>query len=189
MDDPEPEALLRRFEAEADLFGHAYDRCAERAEQAITLADRRGLVPVGIMARVIAARCSQKLGQLDVAIRRASEAGDLMEEQLHAVQGELARQRLGFEALQLYRLLFTLQAERKAPSRVADAFVTSERARARAHLDAVVRSQVAQFSNTLPVSPVKKSRSPMLTGALDPDVGMGVIQTMPCVSYSLVKSP
>ena len=148
-EDPEAEALLRRFEAQADLFAAAYDRCLGHAEQAIALADRRGLVQVATLSRVAAARCAGKVGKLDQAVRRASEAGDLMEERLRATSSELARQDLSFQAYRIYRLLLWLQTSRTGPNRVAEAFVTSERARARSHLDALVRSRVAQFSGTL----------------------------------------
>jgi CHAT domain-containing protein len=153
-EDPEAEALLRRFQAQADLFGAAYDRCHEHAEQAIGLSDRRGLVEVATLARVLSARCGERLGRLDDAVRRAAEAGDLMEERLRYTSSELARQDLAYEAFRVYRLLLWLQASRKGAERVAESFVTSERARARAHLDALVRSRVAQFSDTLPVSSV-----------------------------------
>lgn len=151
--DPEPLLLLRRFQAEADLLAHVHDRCEKRAAEAVGLADRRGLLPVAIMARVFAARCGAQIGHLDQAVRHADEAGSMVEQQLRHVSGELARQKLGFQAYRIYRLLLSLQARQQGAGRVEEAFVTSERARARAHLDAVVRRRVAAFSDTLPVSP------------------------------------
>lgn len=151
LGDPEPEALLRRHQAELELESRGYERCASHAEQALALADRRGLGPLGTVARVLAARCESQLGKLDAAIQHAAEAGDAVEQRLRATQGELARQQLGFDAFRIYRLMLSLLADRKGPRMVADAFVTSERARARAHLDAVVRSRVAAYADTLPV--------------------------------------
>jgi CHAT domain-containing protein len=153
LPDPEPLALLRRFQAEAALLAHSYDRCEKRAAEAKDLADRRGLIPVAVMARVFAARCGAEVGHLEPAIRHADEAGAMVEQQLRHASGELVRQKLGFQAYRIYRLLLSLQARSAGPRRVEDGFITSERARGRAHLDAVVRRQVAAFSDTLPVSP------------------------------------
>lgn len=151
--DPEPLALLRRFQAEAALLDRGYDRCARQASEAVDLADRRGLVPLAVMARVFAARCGAELGNLQLAMRQADEAGAMVEQQLRYATGELVRQKLGFQAYRIYRLLLSLQARGSGPRRVEEAFITAERARARAHLDAVVRRHVAAFSDTLPVSP------------------------------------
>ncbi len=151
--DGEPLALLRRFQAEADLLAQSYSACERRAVAAMGLADARGLQPVAKLARVIAARCADENGKLDDAIRYAREAGSIVELELRHVTGDVARQELGFEAFQTYRLLLALEAKRKSPDRVERAFVTSERARARAHLDAVARSHLGDLAATLPVSP------------------------------------
>ncbi|RLB56202.1 MAG: hypothetical protein DRI90_18855 [Deltaproteobacteria bacterium] len=151
--DGEPLALLRRYQAEADLLANGFAACQRRAAEAIALADARGLQPVAKIARVIAARCADENGQLKEAIRYGREAGSIVELQLRHVTGDVARQELGFEAFQIYRLLLPLEAKRQAPDRVERAFVTSERARARAHLDAVVRSQLGDLASTLPISP------------------------------------
>jgi CHAT domain-containing protein len=149
--DAAPLALLRRFGAEMELLEHDYDGCIRKASEAVTLADGRGLHPVAKLSRVIAARCADETGQLDDAIRYAREAGDLVEVELQHTTGEAARQELGFEAFQIYRVLLTLEAKKEGPDRVDRAFVVSERARARAHLDAVARSQLGPA--VLPVSP------------------------------------
>ncbi|MBI4701597.1 MAG: CHAT domain-containing protein [Deltaproteobacteria bacterium] len=149
--DPEPEALLRRAEAETELGMASYDACARHAAAAVRLGDERGLLDVGKIARVLAARCAERTGQLGAAVRYAEEAGDLVEVQLGHVTGEIGRQQLGFEAFLIYRLLFALQVAQASPGYVGRAFVTSERARARAHLDAVVRSRVGAMGASLPV--------------------------------------
>ncbi len=153
LSDGEPLALLRRYQAEADLLAHGFAACERRAAEAIVLADGRGLQPVAKIARVIAARCADENGRLKEAIGYAREAGSIVELQLRHVTGDVARQELGFEAFQIYRLLLALEAKHQAPDRVERAFVTSERARARAHLDAVARSQLGDLAATLPISP------------------------------------
>jgi CHAT domain-containing protein len=151
--DAGPAARLRRYQAEADLLEGNYDACERRATKAVELSDARGLQPIAKIARVIAARCADKNGKLDDAIRFTREAGSIVELELRGVAGDVARQRLGFEAFQIYRLLFTLEAKRKGDDRVERAFIASERARARAHLDAVARNQLGNLAATLPVSP------------------------------------
>jgi len=151
--DAGPAARLRRYQAEADLLERNYDACERRATKAVELSDARGLQPIAKIARVIAARCADQNGKLDDAIRFAREAGSIVELELRGVTGDVARQGLGFEAFQIYRLLLTLEAKRKGDDRVERAFVASERARARAHLDAVARNQLGNLAATLPVSP------------------------------------
>ena len=151
--DPGPRARLRMYQAEASLVARSYAPCHERAAQAIGLADRRGLRLISKLARIIAARCAEQSRNLAAAIEHASEAADLIEDQLGQVTGALARQELGFEAFQLYRLLVSLEVRQGKPGYVKRAFSLSERARGRAHLDAVVRSEVARFSSTLPIPP------------------------------------
>ena len=153
-DDPEPEMLLRLYQSEQDLLSLAYDRCETRANQAVVLADRRGVLQVAKLARVIAARCASKSGHLKDAIEHATAAGAIIDEQLRHVAGDVARQELGFEALQVYRLLLSLQVQQdRSDAGIARAFETSERARGRAHLDAVARSQVGALAGVMPVSP------------------------------------
>lgn len=147
--DPGPHARLERHLAEWEIRGHAYARCEERAAESAKLADARGLVRTGRIARVLWARCAQKQGKLDVAIQAASEAAVILERQLRHTGGELARQALGFEAFLTYRLLFDIQVQAGKP--IEELFVTSERARARAHLDAVVRGKVSRYAAMLPV--------------------------------------
>jgi CHAT domain-containing protein len=152
VEDGESAALLRRFQAEGDLLSHNYDGCERRALEAIELADSRGLENVGRLARVIAARCAKHNGKLKDSIRHAREAASIVELQLRHVTGDAARQELGFEAFLIYRFLLTAEAANKSADRVERAFVTSERARARAHLDAVARSQVGALTAGMPVS-------------------------------------
>src|SRR4030095_272934 len=89
--------------------------------------------------------------KLEDAVRLAREGCSMVELELRHVTGDIARQQLGFEAFIFYRVLLSLEAKRSAADRVDRAFVVSERARARAHLDAIARSQLGQLP--LPVSP------------------------------------
>ena len=139
--DPEPRARLARYRAEAAYRAHDPARCEEEARTAVDLADRRGLQHESKIARVVLARCAGASGRLDVAIAAARDAALLTEEQRRHLSGEHARIEVGFEAFQIYRLLLGLQTRLTGERRVADAFVTTEQARARAHLDAAARSQ------------------------------------------------
>ena len=150
---PVPRAWLRMYQAELHLAAGEHTQCQARATEATALADRRGLQPIAKLARIITARCAEKGGDLTVASRYAEEAADLIEDQLGRVTGTLARQELGFQAFQLYRLLVALEVRSQKNGYMTRAFSLAERARARAHLDAVVHSEVARFSATLPVSP------------------------------------
>ncbi len=141
--DPEPRARLRRFQAEAALDAKRFGKCEEVAAEAVALADKRGLAPVAKLARVALARCAAESGHLDRAIGAAEEAGMLAEEQREHLTGEQARQEAGFEAFQIHRLLLSLQVKLPEKTRAAQAFVTMERARARAHLDAVARGRLS----------------------------------------------
>lgn len=150
--DPEPRARLLRFQAEAAFHERSFVRCENLAKEAVKLADNRGLQPVAKLARVVLARCASEAGHLDVAITAAEEAGFLIDEQRKYLTGEQARQDAGFDAFLLYRLLLSLQARLPEDRRAKEAFVTTERARARAHLDAVARSQVNTTSHVSEVS-------------------------------------
>jgi CHAT domain-containing protein len=152
--DPEPRARLLRYRAEAGWRKARYEPCRKDAEEAVRLADRRGLSAVAKLARVALARCAADAGHLDVAIRSAEEAGFLAEEHRQHLTGERARQEAGFEAFLIYRLLLSLQVKLPEPRRAAAAFVTSERARARAHLDAVLRGRASSAGPLGEVSPV-----------------------------------
>lgn len=149
--DAEPLALLRRFQAEADLLGLDHDTCERRANEAWALADARGLQPVAKIGRLLAARCADKLGRTGDAIAVAREAGSILEMELRNVTGDTARQHLSFEAFLLYRMLLSLEAKHPSKDRVTRAFATSERARARSHLDALARTQLGAFAGTLPL--------------------------------------
>ncbi|HZO14131.1 MAG TPA: CHAT domain-containing protein, partial [Polyangiaceae bacterium] len=149
--DAEPLAMLRRYQAEAQYLKHDHQGCAKKATDAVALADTRGLHRVAKLARMIAARCADRTGQLEEAVRLAREGCSMVELELRHVTGDIARQQLGFEAFIFYRVLLSLEAKRSAADRVNRAFVVSERARARAHLDAVARSQLGHLP--LPVSP------------------------------------
>ena len=150
--DTEPRARLLRFQAEAALHERSFIRCEQLAVQAVKLADGRGLQPVAKLARVVLARCAAENHHLEIAIQAAGEAGVLVEKQREYLTGEQARQEAGFEAFQIYRLLLSLQTRLPEPRRAAEAFVTTERARARAHLDAVARGQVSAASALSEVS-------------------------------------
>ncbi|HHH11879.1 MAG TPA: CHAT domain-containing protein, partial [Sorangium sp.] len=150
--DPESLSLLRRYQAERDLAEHQYQRCERRAAEAVALADARGLQRISKIGRVLAARCADENGHLAQAIAYARQAGGIAERELRAVVGDRSRQQLSYEAYLIYRLLLGLQARRPAPDRVAQAFITSERARARSHVDAMARQQLGKLPFRPPVS-------------------------------------
>ncbi len=150
--DAGPLALLRRYQAELDHDGHNYDACERRAVEALELADARGLQRVSKIARVLAAACGDQNGHLDDAITYAREAGSIVELELRNVSGDRTRQHLSYEAFLIYRMLLPLEAKKKSSDRVARAFITSERARARSHLDAMARHQLGKLAATLPVN-------------------------------------
>jgi CHAT domain-containing protein len=140
--DPEARARLYRYQAEAAYHERGFARCEELAEKAVKLADKRGVQPVAKLARVALALCAAETDHLETAIRSAEEAGFLTEEQRQHLTGDQAREEAGFEAFQIYRLLLSLQVRLPESERAAAAFVTMERARARAHLDAVARGRL-----------------------------------------------
>src|SRR5262249_52884637 len=107
--DPDPLVRWLRVQAEASLEDRQYGRCERQAEQAVVLADKRGIQPVAKLARVALARCAAETGHLDQAIRRAEEAGFLAEDQRQHLTGDVAREQAGFEAFLIYRLLLSLQ--------------------------------------------------------------------------------
>lgn len=139
---PDPEARVRllRYQAIAAYDDTKYARCEERAEQAVRLADKRGLAEVAKNARIELARCASETGHLERAVAAAQEAAMLAEEARRHLTGEQARQAAGFDAFLIYRMLLSLQVKLPADKRAAAAFDTTERARARAHLDAVMRT-------------------------------------------------
>jgi CHAT domain-containing protein len=144
--DPEPLARLRRYEAETSLRAGRFEQCEKEAAEAVRVADARGLVPVGKAARVVFARCAAENGHIAQAIARAEEAAVMAEEQRQHLTGDAARKEMGFEAFQIYRLLLSLQLRLPEQQRVAPVFETMERARARAHLDALLRSRAGLSS-------------------------------------------
>ncbi len=152
--DSDPWVRLSRFRAEAAYRAGDAARCEQLAGAAVELADRRGLQHESKVARVALARCAGATGHLDAAIDSAEQAAAITEEQRRHLTGEHARLEIGFEAFQIYRLLLSLQVRLPASRRVADSFVTMEKARARAHLDAAARSE-ANLSGPLgEVSPM-----------------------------------
>ncbi|UQA54728.1 CHAT domain-containing protein [Polyangium aurulentum] len=144
--DPEPLARLRRYEAETSLRAGRYEQCEKEAAESVRIADARGLVPVGKAARVVFARCAAENGHLSQAIVRAEEAAIMAEEQRQHLTGDAARKEAGFEAFQIYRLLLALQLRLPEKERVGPVFETMERARARSHLDALLRSRAGLSS-------------------------------------------
>ncbi|HEU5061203.1 MAG TPA: hypothetical protein VFU21_31950, partial [Kofleriaceae bacterium] len=149
--DPDPWVRLSRFRAEAAYRAGDRAGCEQLAAAAVRLADRRGLQHESKIARVVLARCA---GRLDAAIAAAEEAAAITERQRQHLTGENARLEIGFEAFQIYRLLLALQVRLPAGRRVADAFVTMEKARARAHLDAAARSAANLTGPVGEVSPL-----------------------------------
>ncbi|HZJ72212.1 MAG TPA: CHAT domain-containing protein, partial [Planctomycetota bacterium] len=83
----------------------------------------------------------------------AEEAAALTEQQRQHLTGEHARLEIGFEAFQIYRLLLSLEVQLPGKKRVADAFVTMEKARARAHLDAAARTEANLAGPVAEVAP------------------------------------
>lgn len=152
--DPDPRVRLARFRAEAAYRARAFPRCERLATDAAALADRRGLRHEARMARVALARCAGATGHLDVAIRSADQAARLTEDQRQHLTGPHARLEIGFEAFQIYRLLLSLQVRLPPARRAGEAFVTMEKARARAHLDAAARSRANLAGPVGEVSPV-----------------------------------
>ncbi|MBT8427106.1 MAG: CHAT domain-containing protein, partial [Erythrobacter sp.] len=154
VDDPEAAMLLWLYDSERALQRSDYALCESNAIKAVKLADLRNVRRSAKIARVMAARCGRRNGNLETAARMATEAGAIVEEELSQVVGDVPRQELGFEAFLIYRLLFSLQvASGDEAQRLQQAFVTSERARARAHLDAVARNELGNIASSLPVSP------------------------------------
>jgi len=153
VDDPEVAMLLQLYESERALQRSDYSLCESNAIKAVKLADLRNIRRSAKIARVMAARCGRRNGNFETATRMATEAGAIVEEELIQVVGDVPRQELGFEAFLIYRLLFSLQVESgDEAQRLQKAFVTSERARARAHLDAVARNDLGNVASALPVS-------------------------------------
>jgi CHAT domain-containing protein len=152
--DPDPWVRLSRFRAEAAFRAGDAAGCQQLASAAVKLADRRGLQHESKIARVVLARCAGAAGRLDDAIASAEQAAALTEKQRQHLTGENARLEIGFEAFQIYRLLLGLQVRLPAARRVADAFVTMEKARARAHLDAAARSAANLTGPVGEVSPL-----------------------------------
>jgi len=140
--DPEPE--LRRLRAAAELAYVAHDTaaCVPLAKDAVRLADRRGIFELAKASRIVLARCASAERDLPTAARAAEDAADLVEEQRRHFTGEQAREEAGFEAFRIYRLLLDIDVELPEAERAPRAFVTMEKARARAHLDAVARSKL-----------------------------------------------
>jgi CHAT domain-containing protein len=146
-----PLARLRLQQARLARDGGQDLRCLAAGGEALALAEARGLRRAIKSARILLARCAESAGELAAAIEHGSAAADIVEDQIGSVRGALARQELGFQAFQIYRLLVDLEVRRRgAPAR---AFYLSERARGRAHLDAVVHSEVGRYSATLPLPP------------------------------------
>jgi CHAT domain-containing protein len=152
--DPDPWVRLSRFRAEAAYRAGDAAGCEKLAGAAVALADRRGLQHESKIARVAFARCAGATGHLDAAIESAERAAAITEEQRGHLTGEHARLEIGFEAFQIYRLLLGLQVRLPAGRRVADSFVTMEKARARAHLDAAARSGANLAGSVGEVSPM-----------------------------------
>jgi CHAT domain-containing protein len=146
--DVEPRARLRRYQAEASFGQRRYSDCETEAEEAVRLSDRRGLRTIAKLSRVLLARCASENGHVERAIRSAEEAGFIAEEQRQNLTGDQARQEAGFEAFQIYRLLLSLQVRLPAGERARAVFATMERARARAHLDAVMFSRLRSVGPT-----------------------------------------
>ena len=140
--DPEPNARLCAFEAEAALRDGDAVHAENRANEAARLADARGLADVGKRARLTRARAASTLGHVEVAIACAEQAAAMVEAERQNLTGAQARQEAGFEAFQIYRLLFSLQTQLPEDQRVSACFRTSELARARNQLDAVARSRL-----------------------------------------------
>lgn len=140
--DPEPE--LRRLRASAELAYVQHDTaaCLPLAKDAVRLADRRGIYELAKASRIVLARCAAAEGDIATAARAAEDAADLVEEQRRRFTGEQAREEAGFEAFGIYRLLLGIDARLPEAERAPRAFVTMEKARARAHLDAVARSKL-----------------------------------------------
>ena len=152
--DPDPWVRLSRFRAEAAYKAGDHKRCEELAAAAVKLADRRGLQHESKIARVALARCAGARGHLDAAIAAAEQAAVLTEDQRQHLTGEHARLEIGFEAFQIYRLLLSLEVRLPESRRVDAAFVTMEKARARAHLDAAARTEANLSGPVGEVSPV-----------------------------------
>ena len=152
--DPDPWVRLSRFRAEAAYRAGDAAGCEELAAAAVKLADRRGLQHESKIARVAHARCAGAAGHLDAAIASAEQAAAITEEQRQHLTGEHARLEIGFEAFQIYRLLLGLEVRLPPARRVAAAFVTMEKARARAHLDAAARSGANLNGPVAEVSPM-----------------------------------
>lgn len=142
--DPDVEARTRLLRAQAEMLFLAHDTapCVPLAAEAVRLADRRGVVDLMKATRIVLARCAADRDDVALAARRAEEAADIVEEQRHHFVGEQAREELGFEAFQIYRMLLALEARLPEAERAPKAFVTMEKARARAHLDALMRSRL-----------------------------------------------
>jgi len=151
--DPDPWVRLDRFRAEAAYKAGDTRRCEELAGAAVKLADRRGLQHEAKIARVAFARCAAANHHLAAAIASAEEAAALTEQQRQHLTGEHARLEIGFEAFQIYRLLLSLEVQLPGKKRVADAFVTMEKARARAHLDAAARTEANLAGPVAEVAP------------------------------------
>ena len=152
--DPDPWVRLDRFRAEAAFKAGDHAGCERLAAAAVKLADRRGLQHESKIARVALARCAGANKHLDAAIASAEQAAALTEEQRQHLTGEHARLEIGFEAFQIYRLLLDLEVRLPESRRVREAFVTMEKARARAHLDAAARTEANLAGPVGEVSPM-----------------------------------